>query len=94
MQKSFTKQPILFVSATELNHPIIHGINDTEALLDWSDIETLLSSIYASFRKFCHFELDEDVPEASTLGRFRIRLVEHHLWDKLLAEINRQIEHS
>ncbi|MCK5894982.1 MAG: hypothetical protein KAG53_11410 [Endozoicomonadaceae bacterium] len=28
----------------------------------------------------------------STLGRFRTRLVEHHLWDKLLAEINRQLE--
>ena len=44
------------------------------------------------FRKFCHLELGEDVPEASTLGRFRTRSVEHHLWSQLLAEINRQLE--
>ncbi|MCK5894719.1 MAG: hypothetical protein KAG53_10030 [Endozoicomonadaceae bacterium] len=43
-------------------------------------------------RKFCHLELGGDVPEASSLGRFRTRLVEHHLWDKWLAEINRQLE--
>ncbi len=130
MQKSFITQPKLFVLATELNHPILHSLDDTEALLDWSDIEKLLSSIYASktgrpsyplltlfralllgtwyrlsdvqlaqclyrdllFRKFCHLELGENVPEASTLGRFRTRLVEHHLWDKLLSEINRQLE--
>ncbi|MCK5894940.1 MAG: transposase [Endozoicomonadaceae bacterium] len=44
------------------------------------------------FRKFFHFELGEDVPEDSTLGRFRTRLVERHLWNKWLAEINRQLE--
>ncbi|MCK5893092.1 MAG: hypothetical protein KAG53_01515 [Endozoicomonadaceae bacterium] len=44
MQKSFT----LFVSTTDLNHPILHSLDDTEALLDWSDIEKLLSLIYAS----------------------------------------------
>jgi IS5 family transposase len=36
--------------------------------------------------------LGGDVPEASTLGRFRIRLVEPDLWDRLLGEINRQLE--
>ena len=130
MQKSFTTQPKLFVSATDLSHPILHSLDDTEALLDWSDIEKLLSSIYASktgrpsyplltlfralllgtwyrlsdvqlaqclyrdllFRKFCHLEFGGDVLEASTLGRFRTRLVEQHLWDKWLAEINRQLE--
>jgi IS5 family transposase len=44
------------------------------------------------FRKFCRFELGGDVPEASTLGRFRSKLVEHGLWDRLLGEINRQLE--
>ncbi|MCK5894249.1 MAG: hypothetical protein KAG53_07530 [Endozoicomonadaceae bacterium] len=29
---------------------------------------------------------------ATCLGRFQIRLVEHHLWDKLLVDINRQLE--
>jgi|TARA_R110001583_G_scaffold54696_1_gene167048 IS5 family transposase len=32
------------------------------------------------------------VPEASTLGRFRNKLIEHGLWDKLLGEINNQLE--
>jgi len=76
----------------------------TLTLLDWSEIETLLSSIYAAktgrpsyplltlFRKFCHLELGSEVPEASTLGRFRNQLVKHDLWDGLPGEINRQLE--
>jgi len=44
------------------------------------------------FCKFCHLELGGDVPEASTLGRFRNQLVEHDLWERLLGEINRQLE--
>ena len=39
-----------------------------------------------------HLELGGDVPEASTLGRFRNQLVEHDLWERLLGEINRQLE--
>ncbi len=111
-----------------MNHPILHSLDDTEALLQWSEIEKLLATLYASktgrpgyplptlfrsllpgagyrlsdvqlaqsltrdllFRKFCHLELDREVPEASTLGRFRTRLVEQGLWDQRLAEINRQ----
>ena len=98
--------------------------------MDWSKIEPILSSVYASqtgrpsyplltlfrglllggwyrlsdvqlsqwlyrdllFRKFCHLELGGDVPEASTLGRFRNQLVEHDLWECLLGEINHQLE--
>lgn len=130
MQKSFQTQPSLFVSSAEMSHPILCSLDDTEALLDWSELESLMSSIYGSstghpsyplltlfrslllgvwyklsdvqlaqslyrdllFRKFCHLELDAEVPEASTLGRFRNKLVEHDLWDKLLGEINRQLE--
>jgi len=130
MQKSFATQPELFVSTSDLDHPILHSLDDTEALLEWSQIESLLSSIYAAktgrpsyplltlfrglllgiwyrlsdvqlaqclyrdllFRKFCHLELGGEVPEASTLGRFRTRLVEQGLWDQLLGEINRQLE--
>ncbi len=130
MQKSFTTQPRLFVSSAEMSHPILCSLDDTEALLDWSELESLMSSIYGSstghpsyplltlfrslllgvwyklsdvqlaqslyrdllFRKFCHLELGAEVPEASTLGRFRNNLVEHDLWDKLLGEINRQLE--
>ena len=55
---------------------------------------SLAQSLYRDllFRKFCHLELGAEVPEASTLGRFRNNLVEHDLWDKLLGEINRQLE--
>ena len=130
MQKSFTTQAELFLSATDLDHPILHSLDDTEALLDWAQIEHLLSPIYDSrtgrpsyplltlfrglllgiwydlsdvqlaqclyrdllFRKFCHLELGGDVPEASTIGRFRTQLVAHDLWDRLLAEVNGQLE--
>lgn len=130
MQKPFATQSELFVSASDIDHPILHSLDDTEALLDWLPIEQLLSSIYASktgrpsyplltlfrslllgiwyqlsdvqlgqclyrdllFRKFCRLELGGDVPEASTLGRFRTQLVEHDLWDRLLAEVNDQLE--
>lgn len=130
MQKSFITQPALFISTAALEHPILHALDDTEALLEWSNIEKLLSSIYDSktgrpsyplltlfrslllgvwyrlsdvqlaqclyrdllFRKFCHLELSSAVPEASTLGRFRNKLVEYDLWEVLLGEINRQLE--
>jgi IS5 family transposase len=132
MQKSFSTQPELFISSAELEHPILHSLDDTEALLDWSKIEVLLSSIYNSktgrpsypllslfrslllgiwyklsdvqlaqclyrdllFRKFAHLELNADVPEASTLGRFRNKLIEHNLWEVLLGEINLQLENK
>lgn len=130
MQKPFTTQSELFVSASAIDHPILRSLDDTEALLEWSRIEGLLSSVYGSktgrpsyplltlfrslllglwyqlsdvqlaqclyrdllFRKFCRLELGGDVPEASTLGRFRTQLVEHDLWDRLLAEVNAQLE--
>jgi len=130
MQKPFISQPKLFVSTSDLDHPTLRALDDTEAVLDWSKIEPILSSIYGSktgrpsyplltlfrglllgvwyrlsdvqlsqclyrdllFRKFCHLELGGDVPEASTLRRFRNQLVEHDLWECLLGEINHQLE--
>ena len=58
-----------------------------------SDVQ-LAQSLYRDllFRKFCRLELGADVPEASTLGRFRNCLVKHDLWEHLLGEINRQLE--
>ena len=58
-----------------------------------SDVQ-LAQSLYRDllFRKFCHLELASPVPEASTLGRFRNQLVQHDLWERLLGEINRQLE--
>ena len=48
MQKPFITQPELFVSTNDLDHPALHALDDTEAVLDWSKIEPILSSIYAS----------------------------------------------
>ncbi len=130
MQKPFATQPELFVTTRELDHRALHALDDTEAVLDWSKIKPILSSIYAAktgrpsyplltlfrglrlgvwyrlsdvqllqwlyhdllFRKFYHLELGGDVPEASTLGRFRDQLVEYDLWERLLGEINRQLD--
>ncbi|MFT6156860.1 MAG: hypothetical protein ACI9I4_001768 [Neolewinella sp.] len=36
MQKSFTTQRVLLVSRSDLDHPILHSLDDTKALLDWS----------------------------------------------------------
>jgi transposase, IS5 family len=44
------------------------------------------------FRKFCRLELDSTIPDATTLGRFRSKLVEHNLWELLLGEVNRRLE--
>ena len=58
-----------------------------------SDVE-LAQTLFRDllFRKFCHLELGGDVPEATTIGRFRQKLVEHDLWEVLLGEVNRQLE--
>ena len=51
MQKPFATQPELFVTAREFDHRALHALHaldDTEAVLDWSKIEPILSSIYAS----------------------------------------------
>ncbi len=48
MRKSFETQPALFVSSTALDHPSLHGLDDTEAVLDWMQLEALMNEIYAS----------------------------------------------
>lgn len=47
MQKSFDTQPTLFISSSELTHPALGALDDTEAVLDWPKIEPILSPIYA-----------------------------------------------
>ena len=44
------------------------------------------------FQRFCRLELDGTVPDSKTIGRFRIALVTHDVWELLLAEVNRQLE--
>lgn len=108
----------------------MHGLDGAESVLDWTQLESLMSGIYGSvtgrpsyplltmfralllgiwyglsdeqlgqclardllFRKFCRLELDANVPDATTLGRFRSKLVVHELWEILLGEVNRQLE--
>ena len=36
MQKTFNTQPNLYISPSDLEHPILHSLDDTEALLDGS----------------------------------------------------------
>jgi len=45
-----------------------------------------------SFRRFVGLSLEEEVPDHSTLSRFRKQLAEHGLGAKVLAEVNRQLE--
>jgi len=60
-----------------------------------SDVE-LAQTLFRDllFRKFCHLELGGDVPDATTIGRFRQKLVEHDLWEVLLGEVNLQLENK
>ena len=48
MQKLFVTQAELFVSISDLEHPALYALDDTEAVLDWSKLEPILSSIYAA----------------------------------------------
>ena len=43
------------------------------------------------FRKFCRLELDQGVPQASTIGRFRIALEKSGRLEAVLTEINGQL---
>jgi IS5 family transposase len=45
-----------------------------------------------SFRRFCGFPLDQKTPDHMSIWRFRQRLVALALEDKLLAELNRQLD--
>lgn len=45
-----------------------------------------------SFRRFCRFELDAPTPDETTICRFRQALIEAGLRDRLLAELNRQLD--
>jgi transposase, IS5 family len=45
-----------------------------------------------SFRRFVGLSLSDPVPDHSTLSRFRQVLVEQKLGERLLAEVNRQLE--
>jgi IS5 family transposase len=45
-----------------------------------------------SFRRFCGFPLDEETPDETSFVRFRARLRDLGLHERLFAEVNRQLE--
>jgi IS5 family transposase len=45
-----------------------------------------------SFRRFCRFELDAPTPDETTICRFRQALIAAGLQERLLAELNRQLD--
>ena len=45
-----------------------------------------------SFRRFCGWPLDEETPDETSFVRFRGRLRALDLYEKLFAEVNRQLE--
>jgi IS5 family transposase len=52
--------------------------------------ETL--NVRLDFMRFCGFELDDEIPDHSSLNRFRNKLIQRKLEEKLLLEVNRQLE--
>jgi len=52
--------------------------------------EALLDRL--SFRRFAGLSLEEAVPDHSSLNRFRTLLVSHGLFDKLFAELDKQLD--
>lgn len=49
-------------------------------------------NVRLDFMRFCGFELDDQIPDYSSLNRFRNKLIQRKLEEKLLFEINRQLE--
>jgi hypothetical protein len=45
MRKTFKTQPSLFVFGAALDHASLHGLDDTEAVLDWAWLEALMKEI-------------------------------------------------
>lgn len=44
------------------------------------------------YSRFVGLSIDDDVPDASTIGRFRQSLMENKLYDELFTNVNKQLE--
>lgn len=62
----------------------LHGLSERE-------LEAALAD-RLSFRRFVGLSYEESVPDHSVLNRFRNELVEHGLYEKLFAELDKQLE--
>jgi IS5 family transposase len=74
--------PLTLFKMSLLQH--CYGLSDPQC-------EELVSD-RLSWRRFVGLGLQDNVPDETTLVRFRARLVEHGLHEKLLALVNRQLE--
>jgi IS5 family transposase len=65
-------------------------------LAQWHDLSDpgLEDALYdrLSFRRFCGFPLGEETPDETSFVRFRAKLRDLGLYEKLFAEVNRQLE--
>ena len=43
MQKKFTTLPPLFIHSADFDHPILHGLDEAKAVIDWSELKPLSS---------------------------------------------------
>ena len=50
MQESFLTQPQSLVPTADFEHAVFHSFDDTEALIDWPQIENLLPNPYIVIR--------------------------------------------
>jgi transposase, IS5 family len=50
-------------------------------------------NIRIDFMLFCGFDISDNIPDESTICRFRNKLIEKNLLEKLLNEINSQLAH-
>ena len=61
-----------------------HSLSDAK-------LEEVLN-VRLDFMRFCGFELDDQIPDHSSLNRFRNKLIQRKLEEKLFAEVNHQLE--
>jgi IS5 family transposase len=77
-------KPILMFKALLLQS--LYGLSDAE-------LEAALGD-RLSFRRFVGLSLEDQVPDHTTLCRFRNRLIQEGLLEKLFAELDRQLEQA
>src|SRR5437899_2914752 len=75
-------RPLLMFKALLLQS--LYGLSDAE-------LEEVLND-RLSFRRFVGLSLEDAVPDHTTLCRFRNRLIDAGLLEKLFAELDRQLE--
>ena len=63
----------------------IHILQNLYDLSDMGTAEQIIDS--RAFSEFCSVDSSNQVPDGDTIGRFRAKLAEHHLQEKLFAHV-------